>query len=335
MAGDVTKVAVEPEKPGLGLPLWIIAAAILLWVAPRPPEAPDQRPEDVAAMQRTTDFVVRDAKQWQRDHGDRSLPWAQAEGHLAIVIDDVGRELHVLEKLIALRYRLTFSVLPGSVYAAGAQLRAAADRRRYREVLLHLPMEPLASAPMHEGDEIRETFLLAEDDAGALTAKTEAALRAVPAAIGVNNHMGSKLTADREAMDAVMAVLKARELFFLDSRTHHDTQAPAAAAAAGVATLSRQVFLDHLETPEAIAAQLDEAARLSKLGPTVAIGHPSAAMVEVLQARLPMLLEDGVAIYPLSHVLEHQLRGEDPPASSSAQAEGSEGFGGFGGFGGF
>ncbi len=318
--GD-TKTVVDRSKPGLGLPLWIAAATVLFWIAPRPPEIPPQRPEDIAAMQRTTDFVVRDTKQWQRDHGDRSIAWAQAEGHLAIVIDDVGRELHLLEKLIALRYRLTFSVLPGSVYATGAQLRAGADRRRYREVLLHLPMEPLDTAQMHEGDEAQETFLLADDDAKTLAAKTEAALRAVPSAIGVNNHMGSKLTAERGAMDAVMDVLEEHDVFFLDSRTHHDTQALAAAQSAGVASLSRQVFLDDVETPEAIAAQLEEAARLSKLGPTVAIGHPSAALTEVLKERLPQLLDDGVAIYPLSHVLEHQLRGEAPPPSSSAQAE--------------
>lgn len=274
-------------------------------------------------MQRSADFVVRDTKAWQRDHGDRSLPWAQAEGHLAIVIDDVGRELHLLEKLNALRFRLTFSVLPGSVYTTGAQLRLGADRRRYREILLHLPMEPAGSAAMHEGDEAKETFLLATDDAATLRRKTAEALDRVPAAIGVNNHMGSRLTADRAAMDAVMQVLRERDVFFLDSRTHHDTQAMAAAEAAEVPALARQVFLDHDASAESIAAQLQEAARLSRLGPTVAIGHPSAEMYEVLARDLPALLEQGVAVYPLSHVLEHQLRGESAPASSSQQADAS------------
>lgn len=311
---------VASDKPGFGLPLWIAAATVLFWIAPQPPEAPRQLPEDIAAMQRTTDFVVRDTKAWQRDHGDRALPWEQAEGHLAIVIDDVGRELHLLEKLVALRYRLTFSILPGSVYAAGAQLRLGADRRRYREVLLHLPMEPSSEQAMHEGDEAKETFLLRSDDPETLRRKTADALDRVPAAIGVNNHMGSQLTADRKAMDAVMSVLRERDVFFLDSRTHHDTQAIAAAQKAGVPSLARQVFLDHDPSADAIAAQLREAARLSKHGPTVAIGHPSAEMYEVLAAQLPELLEQGVSIYPLSHVLEHQLRGEAAPDSSSMQA---------------
>lgn len=317
-AGD-TKETVDDQKPGWGLPLWIAAAVVLFWIAPRPPEAPRQLPEDVLAMQRAANFVVRDAQQWQRDHGDQSLPWAEADGHLAIVIDDVGRELHLFEKLLSLRYRLTFSVLPGSVYAAGTQLRLDADRRRYREVMLHLPMEPADGKAMREGDEAKETFLLRTDDAETIRRKTEAALEKVPAAVGINNHMGSGLTADRDAMDAVMEVLSDRQLFFLDSRTHHDTQGIAAASAAGVPALARQVFLDHDASAEAIAAQLDEAARLSKIGPTVAIGHPSAEMYEVLAAKLPELLQQGVAVYPLSHVLGHQLRGEAAPDSSSQQ----------------
>lgn len=307
------------DKPGWGLPLWIAAAVVLFWIAPRPPNAPRQLPEESLAMQRAASFVVRDTQQWQRDHGDQSLPWAEADGHLAIVIDDVGRELHLFEKLVSLRYRLTFSILPGSVYATGTQLRLDADRRRYREVMLHLPMEPSDEAAMREGDETKETFLLSTDDAETIRRKTEAALENVPSAVGINNHMGSRLTADRAAMDAVMTVLRERKLFFLDSRTHHDTRGMEAASAAKVPALSRQVFLDHDASAQAIAAQLDEAARLSKIGPTVAIGHPSAKMYEVLAAKLPQLLEGGVSVYPLSHVLEHQLRGEAAPPSDSQQ----------------
>ncbi len=300
------------DGPGLGLPLWVAAAVVLFWIAPRPPEAKPPLPEELQAMQRSADFVVRDTKAWQAAHGDRSLPWDDAKGHLSIVIDDVGRELHLLEKLTSLRYRLTFSVLPGSVYASGAQLRLKADRRRYREVLLHLPMEPHDAGHMRVGAEATETWLLSTDNADALRRKTEAALDRVPAAIGVNNHMGSKLTTDRAAMDAIMPVLEARKVFFLDSRTDAATQAAAAAEAAGVPHVSRQVFLDHDDDPEAIAAQFVEAVRLSKLGPTIAIGHPSAALYEVLARGLPDALDEGVAVYPLSHVLEHIAAGEAP-----------------------
>ena len=259
--------------------------------------------EERQAQQRSADFIVRDAQQWQARRGDLMLPWDEAEGHLAIVIDDVGRELHLLDKLHALRFRISFAVLPGSVYAAGAQLRLREDRRRYREILLHMPMQPLDGAQMLEGDEASETFLLATDDPATLRAKLEAALARVPSATGINNHMGSALTTDRAAMDAVMAVLRDRGLYFIDSRTSADSHASLAAAEAGVRSAAREVFLDNEVSEAAIDAQLQRAANLSRDHPVIAIGHPSVELHAVLERRLPELHAAGIGIYPVSRLL--------------------------------
>jgi uncharacterized protein len=271
--------------------------------APAPPDPPAVTAEEAAIMQRTTDLVVRDTKAWQREQGDQVLPWAQAQGHLAIVIDDVGRELHLFEQLLALRQPLTFSVLPGSIYALGVQLRLRGDARRPREIMLHLPMEPADPAMMVAGAEAQEIFLRLTDPPAVLRAKVEDALARVPAAVGVNNHMGSGLTPHAGAMAEVMAVLQPRDLFFLDSRTIAATQAEAAARAAGVPTLPRDVFLDHDPAAAAIEAALDEAARRSRQAPVVAIAHPSAEVVEVLARRLPQLHAQGVGVYPVSRLL--------------------------------
>ena len=210
--------------------IWIGVVCALFLLMPRPPDPPPMTAEEKQAMQRGTNFVVRDAKKWQAAQGDLAEPWEKADGHMAIVIDDVGRELHLFEKLLALRFRLTFAVLPGSIYTAGVQLRLQDDHRRYREILLHLPMEPHDATQMTQGPEAMETFLLVEDDAGTLRQKVEQAMRKVPAAIGVNNHMGSRLSADRMAMDVVMAAVRERAMFFLDSRTDASTQAENAGA---------------------------------------------------------------------------------------------------------
>jgi polysaccharide deacetylase 2 family uncharacterized protein YibQ len=283
--------------------LWIAAACVLFLMAPRPPEPPPMTLEERLAQQRAADFIVRDAQQWQARRGDLIVPWDEAEGHLAIVIDDVGRELHLLDKLLALRFRISFAVLPGSIYAAGAQLRLRDDRRRYREILLHLPMEPLDAAQMFEGAEARETFLLHTDDPQVLRAKLDAALRRVPAATGVNNHMGSSLTTNREAMDVVMAELRERGLYFVDSRTNADSQASLAAASAGVRTAAREVFLDNEVSEDAIEAQLLRAANLAREHPVIAIGHPSAELHAVLERELPELHEAGIGVYPVSRLL--------------------------------
>lgn len=306
MAWYAARVDRPPPRIPWSLTAWLGVCGVLLLAAPSPPEPPLGTPEEAAIMQRSTDLVVRKARQWQRDHGDQTIPWEQAQGRMAIVIDDVGRELHLFEQLLALRYPLTFSVLPGSVYALGVQLRLRGDARRPREIMLHLPMEPADPAQMRAGAEARETFLLRADSPAERRVKVEAALARVPAAVGVNNHMGSALTPDPVAMAEVMEIVGARSLFFLDSRTIASTQGEAAARAAAVPTLSRDVFLDHDPSVEAIEAALDEAARQSRQGPVVAIAHPSAEVVDVLARRLPRLHAQGVGVYPVSRLLAAQ-----------------------------
>lgn len=282
---------------------WVALAGALFLLADPPPEPPAVGPEDQAIRDRMAAWAVRDAEQWTEHEGDLTLPWPEAEGHLAIVIDDVGRELDVFEELLDLRFALTFSVLPGSVYATGVQQRLLVDDRRPREILLHLPMEPLDPGPMQLDVAQGEIYLLASDDPARLRAKTLAALDRVPHAVGVNNHMGSKLSADPVAMAAIMPTLRDRGVYFLDSRTTPATVAAEQAEQVGVPTLSRHVFLDHDPAPEAIREALLQAAERSRSEPTVTIAHPSRVVVEVLREELPRLYARGVAVYPLSHML--------------------------------
>jgi polysaccharide deacetylase 2 family uncharacterized protein YibQ len=283
--------------------VWLLAAGVLFLVTPGPPAPVAESAEQTRAAERAAKIAFEQAQRWQHDYGDHNLRWEEAEGHLAIVIDDVGRELHHFERLHALRYRLTFSVLPGAVYAPGVQLRLASDHRRRREVMLHLPMQPTATEKMREGLEATEVFLLTSDGPEILRAKVRAALERVPMATAVNNHMGSALTRDRVAMEAVMDELAAQRRTFVDSRTIGDTVAAAAAEAAGIPTASREIFLDHDPSVAAIEAALQEAADLSRDHPVIAIAHPSDAVVEVLTRRLDALHAQGIGIFPVSDVV--------------------------------
>ncbi len=301
----------DPRTPAgtpWSLALWIAVAVVLFIVTPGPPEPVAETAEQTQATQRAAEISADQARQWQAEYGDKNLDWDEAKGHLAIVIDDVGRELHHFDKLHALRYRLTFSVLPGAVYAPGVQLRLSSDHRRRREIMLHLPMEPSLPQMMREGAEAQEVFLLLSDDVPTLRAKVEAALARVPAATAVNNHMGSALTRDRVAMDAVMAELRVHGQTFVDSRTIGDTVAADAAKSVGIPVASREIFLDHDPSPEAIEAALDEAALLSKDHPVIAIGHPSDAVVDVLTRRLDVLHAEGIGIYPVSDVVFERMK---------------------------
>ncbi|MDD3926513.1 MAG: divergent polysaccharide deacetylase family protein, partial [bacterium] len=152
----------------------------------------------------------------------------------AIVIDDFGYSDG--RPFLEMDAPLTFAVLPGLPHSRSVSRQAA---RQGRDVLLHLPMEPKNGSLGFEKNTIKTAMTNRE-----VEKRVEEALESVPEAIGVNNHMGSKATADPGTMTAVMRILADRGLFFLDSLTASDSVASSAAAGAGVVCLERDIFLD-------------------------------------------------------------------------------------------
>jgi|GEM_PF-3772687 len=84
------------RSAGLSVLLLLVVSAVLFFVAPGPPDAPVVSEIENEIQQRKVNWAVRDALRWQVEEGDLVVPWAQATGHLAIVVDDVGRELRHL-----------------------------------------------------------------------------------------------------------------------------------------------------------------------------------------------------------------------------------------------
>lgn len=208
---------------------------------------------------------------------------------LAIIVDDLGSDVAPAEALLRLRYPLTLSILPSQPHSA-----EIADKtfRRGDEVMLHLPMEFEGSTAKPEAVELRVG--MGAGEVGRLLGQM---LEAVPHAAGINNHEGSRATTDPALMADVMAVLRQRNLFFIDSRTTAATVAYDAARQAGVRAASRNVFLDDVETREAILRQIDLAERdATKEGSAIAIGHPHPATIAALEEALPQLKARGVRL---------------------------------------
>ena len=224
-------------------------------------------------------------------------PSARTSARLAILIDDLGNDPRALARVLAIRQPLSGAVLPG---LSRSSETAEALSRRGKEVLLHLPFEPLSSRES-PGPGLVKTSMGEREIAEVIGRD----LAQVPHATGVNNHMGSKGTADARLMDSVMAVLEARRLYFLDSRTTEWTRAGEAARRHGVPFLSRNVFLDDVPSDEAVAAQLRRAVETARSdGFAVAIGHPHSPTLEVLEREMPRLPAAGVTPVFVSDLLK-------------------------------
>ena len=213
---------------------------------------------------------------------------------LAIIIDDMGHDRSSADQLLALPFPLTISVLPHLPLSAEVAEEA---HRRGDQIMLHLPMEPLPGSGGPDGVTQEPAELRVGMSADQVNSALAGMLETVPHAAGVNNHEGSRATADPALMQELMPALRSHNLFFVDSRTTSATVAFRAAQTAGVPAASRRVFLDDTPTKEAIIAQLELAARdAGRDGAVIAIGHPHAATIAALAQEVPALESRGVRL---------------------------------------
>ena len=227
----------------------------------------------------------------------RSAQNGTAEPRIALIIDDLGYEIPAAERLLAMPFPLTLAVLPHLEHSSEV---AAKARARGFEVLLHLPMESEKAETPSEPIELRAGM-----NAGETSRLLDAMLATVPGAAGVNNHQGSRATADPALMRSLVAALAARHLFLVDSLTGPASVAYETARAAGLPATYRTEFLDDDQDPAAIARQLEHAERRAReQGWAVAIGHPYRVTLDVLADELPDLEARGIRLVYVSEVLQ-------------------------------
>ncbi len=211
--------------------------------------------------------------------GQRSL--------LALVIDDLGYSLDHGMRAIELEGHHTYAILPGTHYGLELARRAHALDK---EVILHLPMQSIGAASKREPYALNEAM-----DENELTAQVHDLLARIPFIRGVNNHMGSHLTEFDFFMRPVMDSIRGYDsrLYFLDSRTSPRSVAYAEAREAGLRSITRDVFLDDDASRESIRLQARiwlERAR--ERGSAIAIGHPLAETLDVMNEFLPQVRDE-------------------------------------------
>ena len=223
----------------------------------------------------------------------RAAPAHKAPPLVAICIDDLGEDIAGTEEAVRLPKAVALSFLPYAATTPGFAVRAAEEGHT---VLAHVPMQPLGSSD--PGPMALEVGMAPDE----ILRRLNWSLARVPGAVGVNNHEGSRFTSDAAALAPVMAVLKARGLFFFDSRTSAASKGAAAAEAAGVDSVSRDIFLDDDPRAAAVTAQLNALAAAAKRdGVAVAIGHPHAATLRLVKEWLAQ--DRGVRLVTLQEAM--------------------------------
>jgi polysaccharide deacetylase 2 family uncharacterized protein YibQ len=215
---------------------------------------------------------------------------------IAICIDDLGEDLAGTDRAMALPRAVALSFLP---FAESTPFLGEAAARKGHLVLAHVPMQALGR--QDPGPMSLRTGMAPADTARRLGWN----LSRVPGLVGINNHEGSRFTADVTALAPVMATLRARHLFFFDSRTGPDSRVPQAARAYGVMTAGRDIFLDDDPREAAVSAQLEMLAREAKRsGVAIAIGHPHEATLRLLKEWLAR--DHGVTLVPLDEAMRRK-----------------------------
>lgn len=267
------------------------------------PPLADSRPAPVAEPRPAALAVPRSTApqlppgDWERN----ALSYTVAPGTplIAIVLDDMGLDRRRSVRATRLPGPLTLSYLS---YADDLIAQTGAARARGHELMLHLPMEPEGNADPGPG-----ALLMRLGDAE-LRERIDFALGRFPGFVAVNNHMGSRFTADRRRMGLVFDAMRRSGHLFLDSLTTRNAVAMKLGPEAGVPTIARDVFLDDVDSEDEVWFRLLKTEQIAEVnGTAIAIGHPRDATLAVLEDWIAELRHRSARLAPISAVARVRL----------------------------
>lgn len=243
------------------------------------------------------------------------VPPRIVEGHpeIAIIIDDVGMDRKHSLQVAEMDAPLTLAFLP---YAPDLERLAGIAKQHGHELMIHMPMQAMDSRLSLGSISLREDM-----DKAQVESELDQAFKAFDGYVGLNNHMGSRLTQNAEVMALVMQRLKEKGLYFVDSKTIGHSVAADVARSYGLRTGERDIFLDHVNSAEFVASALRELEAVAeRRGYAIAIGHPKSVTIEGLRAWIPDAQARGFKIVYASALVSK-------PKGESVRAEPKEAYG--------
>ncbi|MHB8054940.1 MAG: divergent polysaccharide deacetylase family protein [Candidatus Aminicenantales bacterium] len=274
-----------------------VLAAIFIFLLVRP-GAKSGRKASAAAQEARQEAAAPAAS---KEKGAEAPAARKAAGGpmAAIIVDDLGYNLEAIENVQAVGRPISVAILPYATLTDESVRLASACGL---EILLHLPLESVqgtTGAPVGPGTIIEGM------PEGEVREAVEKALARVPGARGVNNHTGSLATEETRVMRPIFEVLKARGLYFVDSRTTSASIAYDEARRMGVRAAVRKVFIDAESGPDRIAEKLQELFRLAKKnGRAVGICHPKRESLAALAMHIGLADTFGVRLVFVSEIVE-------------------------------
>lgn len=227
-----------------------------------------------------------------------NLPEKTGKVMIAIVIDDMGVSIPHTNNIISLQKPMTASFL---TYGAANKDKAEEAKQAGMEIMLHTPMMP------HKPADLAPITLSSEMSSEEIQKELNKMLLRYDGAglKGINNHMGSAFTEDEKGMNAVMQLLKDKNLYFLDSKTTSKSVAKKYAQQYGVPYISRDVFLDNKNDYTYIMKQLNKTEKIAQMrGYAVAICHPRSQTYNALKDWVKNLDEKQIELVHLSTLIK-------------------------------
>jgi polysaccharide deacetylase 2 family uncharacterized protein YibQ len=236
-------------------------------------------------------------------HAKAEEPITPLEKQVAVVIDDFGNDMAGTEEMLTIPIPLTIAVMP---FLPTTKRDARLAHEKGHEVLVHLPMEPIRGKKKWLGPGAITTDLSSEE----IRKRVKDAIQDVPYAIGINNHMGSKATADERVARIVVEVCKEKGMMILDSKTTDKSLLVKLAKQMAVPYAENELFLDDVDTLTHISKQMNKIHRLLlKQNQCIAIGHVGLAgkkTAQVIQASVSSIQKEARFV-PVSKLMKQDL----------------------------
>lgn len=222
-----------------------------------------------------------------------NIPQAVRGAKIAFVIDDAGLNVTNLKKYTGLNFPLTVAVIPKLSHTKEC---AQEIRKSGKELILHQPMQAM-NLKMNPGEgAIKPDMSLSDIYAQVLRNVAELG----GGVKGINNHEGSLISADSMKIGAVLDAVSDSGIYFLDSRTTAQTQAPQAALERGMDIYERDVFIDDVINRDEMIKQIYRGIGIAnKKGRCIMIGHVDKSvkiLPDLLREMYPELVAKGYKI---------------------------------------